>query len=306
MNDIRLRAGLIPSVVYPLTPGHQFAGEVHSAGADASEFAQGDRVVVHSYVVCGKCSQCRAGAGPHDCETFRTMGFSRDGGMAEYCAVPARHLFRLEERVTMEAASLVENLANAVAAVRTSSPPVGGKIVIIGATPIGLLAVQVARLLSPSALILAGRSAGRLRLAADLGATGTVDTADEGHRRELSRLTGERGADTAIVCGYEGSDLQLALDIAGSGGVVHVEGHFDPTVEVPLSPSRHLLSKALTLTVNRGWRTEDFARAVDLVTSSVVDVLPLVTHRYPLYEWEAAFDTFTDTDGEAVQVVLTP
>jgi len=81
----------------------------------------------------------------------------------------------------------------------------------------------VARLVSPAALILAGRSAGRLRLAADLGATGTVNTADEGHRRELSRLTGERGADTVIVCGYEGSDLQLALDVAGSGGVVHVE-----------------------------------------------------------------------------------
>ena len=305
MNDLRLRDGMLTSVVYPLVPGHQFVGEVESVGPAVTDLEPGARVAAHSYVVCGRCYKCRSGAGPHDCERFRVMGFSRDGGLAEYCAVPARHLFRLADQVTMDRASLVENLANAVAAVRVADPRTAEKVMVVGATPIGLLAVQVARLVSPAVLALAGVGARRLAMGRRLGATHTVGL-DDDPSKALHAILGGYGADAVIVCGYGRTDLELAMGLVGSGGRIVVEGHFDPTVEVRLSPFELLVSRSVSLQANRGWRTEDFAKAVDLVTKDMVDTEALITHRLPLESWERAFETFTDPEAQAVQVVLEP
>ena len=306
MNDLRLRAGILTSVAYPLVPGHQFAGEVESIGRAVTGFAVGERVVAHSYVVCGRCYNCRAGAGPHDCEQFRVMGFSRDGGLAEYCAVPEKHLFRLADHVTMDQASLVENLANAVAAVRLAAPQPAERVLVVGATPIGLLAVQVVSLVTPAVLVLAGSGDRRLELARGLGATDTVSLDGDASRKELSAILGRSGADAVIVCGYGRADLEVAMDTVGSGGRIVVEGHFDPTVEVTLAPFSLLVARSVSLQANRGWRTEDFAKALELVTRKMVDVDALITEKLPLESWKTAFETFADPEAQAVQLVLEP
>ncbi len=84
-------------------------------------------------------------------------------------------LFKLPDDVTLAEGSLVENLASAVAAVRLARLEVTERVVIVGATPIGLLALQVARLASPSTLVMAGTGEKRLALAEGLGASATVD-----------------------------------------------------------------------------------------------------------------------------------
>lgn len=306
MNDVRIRAGILTSVAFPLIPGHQFAGEVEVRGTDVSHVSVGDRVVVHSYVTCGQCYVCRTTPALHDCDEFTIAGFTRDGGLAEYSAVPERYAYRLPDHVTMDQASVVENTANAVAAVRVGAPSMGDRVVVVGATPIGLLAVQVARLISPSVLALAGTGAARLELAKSFGATHVVELHSDGAKEELDGILGRRGANVVLVCGYSAAELELSMDVVGATGRIVVEGHFDPTVNVTFSPRDLLVNKSVTLRANRGWMTKDFVKALDLVASGIVNVDPLITYRFPLESWEAAFDIFADPVGDAVQVVLEP
>lgn len=304
MNDVRVREGVLRHG-YPVIPGHQFAGVVEACGPEVHYRAAGDRVAVHSYVLCGQCLSCRKG-GVHDCDNFRILGFTLDGGLAEYCVAPARCLFKLPDEVTLEEGSLMENLASAVAAVRLAQLEVAERVVIVGATPIGLLALQVARLASPSTLVMAGAGDRRLALAERLGATHTVDIEQEEMRESLTEILGTRGADTVLVCGYTRGEAELAMETVGSLGRIVIEGHFDPTAEITLSPHRLLVARAVSVQANRGWLTPDFLRAHELVAGGMVDVKPLVTHTFALQDWEQAFDIFTNPESQAVQVVLAP
>ncbi|MDE0431477.1 MAG: alcohol dehydrogenase catalytic domain-containing protein [Caldilineaceae bacterium] len=304
MNDVRVRDGVLRHG-YPVIPGHQFAGVVEACGPEVNDCAPGDRVAVHSYVLCGQCPSCRKG-GVHDCDNFRILGFTLDGGLAEYCVVPARCLFKLPDDVTLEEGSLVENLASAVAAVRLARLEVAERVVIVGATPIGLLALQVARLTSPSTLVMAGAGDRRLALAERLGASHTVDIEQTEARARLSEILGTRGADAVLVCGYSRTEAELAMEVVGSLGRIVIEGHFDPTAEITLSPHRLLVTRAVSVQANRGWLTPDFMRAHELVAGGMVDVKPLVTHTLSLQDWEQAFDIFTNQESQAVQVVLAP
>ena len=86
-NDIRVRSGVLTEMGFPFVPGHQFAGVVQECGKGVKYARPGDRVAVHSYVLCGMCASCRTG-GTHDCERFQTLGFTLDGGLAQYAAPP--------------------------------------------------------------------------------------------------------------------------------------------------------------------------------------------------------------------------
>ena len=92
------------------------------------------------------------------------MGSKRDGGFAEHCTVPARHLHRLPDGVSLEEAAMLEPLANANSIVRQADVRWGERVVVIGPGPIGLMALGVARCLNPSVLVLVGTRDNRLAL----------------------------------------------------------------------------------------------------------------------------------------------
>ena len=153
---------------------------------------------------------------------------------------------------------------------------------------------------------MAGAGDRRLALAERLGATHTVDIEQEEMRESLTEILGTRGADTVLVCGYTRGEAELAMETVGSLGRIVIEGHFDPTAEITLSPHRLLVARAVSVQANRGWLTPDFLRAHELVAGGMVDVKPLVTHTFALQDWEQAFDIFTNPESQAVQVVLAP
>ncbi len=302
-NDLRIRGGVLTDMGFPFVPGHQFAGVVEECGAGARYTRPGDRVAVHPYVLCGMCASCRTG-GTHDCERFQALGFTLDGGLAQYVAAPEKCLFGLPEHVDAEQGALLENLANAAAAIRRLRLGLAERVLVIGATPIGLLAVQIARLHSPRALVLAGAGEGRLGVGAALGATGAVEVRSADVVEQMRGALGG-GADAALICGYGKRDFELAMEAVASTGRVLLEGHYDPLVEVTLAP-RDLVAKAVTLVPNRGWSTPDYQQALDLVSCGMVDVKAVITHRFPLERWEAAFDLFADVDGGALHVGIEP
>ena len=305
-NEARLRHGLIKAGRYPVVPGHQFAGVVESCGPVIKHINPGDKVAVHPYVVCGECSVCR-GAGPtQDCERYLMLGSTLDGGLAEYCAVPARHLYKLPDHVTVEEGALIENLANAVAAARNAELQVGERVVVIGAWSVAMLALQVARRHNPGVLALVGTGPQRLAIGKRLGATHTVDLDEEDAGERLSEALDRRGADVVLMCGTTLNELELAMEAVATGGRIVVEGHFDPEVTVTFSPFGLLVARSVTLRANRGFTTPDYTRAYQMLLDGIVDMKSLITSRFQLEDWESAFEAFSGAASQTVQVLVTP
>ena len=305
-NEVRLRDGLIKAARYPVVPGHQFAGVVKSCGPAVKHINPGDRVAVHPYVVCGECSVCRSAGPAHDCERYLMLGMTLDGGLAEYCAVPARHLYKLPDHVTAEEGALIENLANALAGARNAELQVEERVVVIGAWSVAMLALQVARRHSPGVLALVGTGPQRLAIGERLGATHAVDLDEEDARERLNEALGGRGADVILMCGTTRNELELAMETVATGGRIVVEGHFDPEATIPFSPFDLLVARSVTLRANRGFTTPDYTRAYHMLSDGVVDVKSLITSRFKLEDWESAFEAFTGPASQTVQVLVTP
>jgi 2-desacetyl-2-hydroxyethyl bacteriochlorophyllide A dehydrogenase len=302
-TDVIIRAGKAGHVMYPVIPGHEFSGVVEACGANVKYLRPGARVAAHTMMGCGLCAACRRGdAG--GCEYYDELGSKRDGGFAEYCTIPSRYLFQLPENVTLAEGALVEPLANAVSATRQAQIKQGDRVVIIGPGPIGLLAVQIARLSHPSSVILVGTRESRLAVGAGLGATRTFNLRRPGAIEELQATLGRKGADVVIECAGNRSALDLAMQLAGWRARIAVEGVYDVEEQVPISPYSLLLARAVSLIGINGWSTADFMQALELLRQGLVDVKPLITHTCAFADWEEAFDLVTHRKDDALKVEL--
>lgn len=300
-NDLRIQKGIHESISYPIVPGHQFSGVVDACGS-AVKFAKlGDKAAVHSYVVCGQCGACHVGD-THYCDILKTLGFTLNGGFAQYSIIPERNLFKLPGNVNLLEGAMVENLANAVAVTGQSNLKMGESVAIIGATSIGLMALQVARLSSPSKIVLVGSGSNRLRLGQNLGADHIVDINKDGYMNDLKGIV--KGFDVVIVCGKTKNELKLAIDIAGWRGRIVVEGHYDPDIEIDFSPFKVLVERAVSLQANCGWLTPDFHHALNLLKREKINVKPIITHTFPLEDWENGFNVFSCDENQSIQVML--
>jgi 2-desacetyl-2-hydroxyethyl bacteriochlorophyllide A dehydrogenase len=303
-TDVIIRDGA-PHARYPVIPGHEFSGVVAECGPAVKYVRPGDRVAVHTILGCGQCPACRRG--DHlACEHYDELGSKRDGGFAEYCTAPARHLYKLPDHVSLEEGAMLEPLANANSIIRQAEVKSGERVVVIGPGPIGLLAVGVARRLNPSVLVLVGTRDNRLALGPALGATHTINSNRPGELETLrEEILGGKGADVVLECAGTPSALQLAFSTVGWHGRIAIEGAFDQAAEFAIRPY-FFLARAITLKGINGWLTVDFLRSLDMVSAGQIDVKPLITHTLPLHRWATAFDLVTQRKSEAVKVQLAP
>lgn len=137
---------------YPLTIGHEFAGEVVSVGEDADPSLVGRRGAVYPLIPCGRCPSCKT-AHYAMCEAYDYLGSRRDGGFAEYCLIPSAWNLIPAENCGMEALAMTEPACVAQHAVRKSGVQAGQFLVICGAGPIGMMAARWALLFGADVLL---------------------------------------------------------------------------------------------------------------------------------------------------------
>ncbi|MFX1533819.1 MAG: scyllo-inosose 3-dehydrogenase [Promethearchaeota archaeon] len=191
---------------FPVTLGHEFAGEVVEVGADAlnkrtnKKFEVGEPVTVEEMVWCGECSPCCDGY-PNHCERLQEIGFSIDGAFAEYIAVPAKlcwSLKKLEKRYNdvYKLGSLVEPTSVAYNAVieRAGGIRPGQNVVILGAGPIGIAATKILKVAGAAVLIVSEPSENRAKLAKKMGADYIINPIKEDFIERVKELTDGEGA----------------------------------------------------------------------------------------------------------------
>lgn len=304
-TDVLRREGQSGPVSYPFIPGHEYAGVIEAVGSGVRFVKPGDRVAVNQVIYCGECQPCRRGDG-QACYNRRELAaadIERGGAFAEYSLMHARQLLKLQDHVSLAEGALVEPLANAVSAVRQARIQIGEQVVVIGPGPIGLLAVQVARLFQPSILALVGTRDARLRPGKRFGATHTVNITREGALEELKSILGGKGADAVILCAGTTSAYELAMEVIGWRGRITLEGSFLDEETVSISPRRMQLLAASLIAIS-GWTIAEFVQARELLASGRIDGKSVITHTFPLEQWEEAYSMITDRKSEAIKVMF--
>ncbi|MCL4828787.1 MAG: zinc-binding dehydrogenase [Caldilinea sp.] len=288
----------------PVVLGHEVAGEIVELGEGVQGLKPGMRVTTETYFsYCGKCRYCRAG-NVNLCLERRSIGSAVNGGFTSYLITPARNIHELPEDVDFRAGALTEPLACVVhAALTTPTVTPGDVAVIAGPGSIGLLTLQVVKAAGATAVML-GTDADehRLELARDLGADHVVNVQRSDPASLIGDLTeGGLGADVVYECAGAGAAAQQLLTLVRRRGRYVQIGLFGKPIAWDLD---QLVYKELTATGSNASTPSSWLRAIELMRTGKVRTAPLITHSFPVTEWEKGFATFEDRAG--VKTIFTP
>jgi threonine 3-dehydrogenase len=285
----------------PVTLGHEFVGEVVALGAGADGFVPGERVSCESHVVCGHCIPCRTG-NAHVCENTRILGVDRNGGFAEYVAVPAANAWRVPANVPLEVAAVMEPCGNAVHTA-FSGPLSGCNIAITGCGPIGLFAIGVARAAGASRVIASDVSPYRLELARRMHADAVIDPARENFVERVRQLTNGYMLDGVLEMSGSPHAMRDGLAALRMGGRLSLLGL--PKEPFELDWNRLVIFKGVTIHGVIGRRMYDTWIQLDqMLASGRLDLTPAITHVMPMERFHEAIDLLRA--GTAGKVVLVP
>jgi L-iditol 2-dehydrogenase len=274
----------------PLVLGHELAGITED----------GRRVAIDPAVPCESCALCREGH-PNLCEAVRFAGHGADdGGLREWMAWPERALFALPDALSDGDGAMLEPLGVALHAVDLAHMRTGASVGVFGCGPIGLLALQAARLAGAGRLFATDRPdrPHRLEAARRLGAE--VFAAEAGREARAIRDALGRGLDVAIELAGENGAVDAALDAVRPGARVVLAGI--PAEERTSFRAATARRKGLTLVLSRRMK-HTYPRAIGLVAEGNVDVRSAVTHQFPLERGAEAFATAARREGLKVLVV---
>ncbi len=302
-SDVELYQGRRPAGYYryPVIPGHEWSGVVAAVGARVQGIAPGDKVVAEGFLYCGVCPNCREGA-TNLCEAgYDEIGFTRPGGMAEYVAVPARLIHVLPDDASLEEAALLEP-ASVVAHGFLKAPPRPGAVVaVVGTGTSGLLALQLARLYSPSALVVVGLLAERLEFARQFGATHTINLGREDAGERIRAISGGSGADLVFEGAGHTQAVIESLHLARRGGTVILEGIAGAgtflSVESDLFAFNQLTTHGIFGANSAAW-----TYGVQLFRSGLLNLAPLISHRFSLDEYQDALDLLEKRQAQTTPV----
>ena len=296
-TDIEVMTGQFTDprwVRFPVIPGHEWSGTVVDVGSDVTSVRAGDRVVSEGMVTCGRCAPCRRGE-THWCERIEALGFTRPGGYAELVAVPERVVHRLPDHVSFDAGVLVEPASVVLHGLEKARPQPGESAAVIGVGTLGSLAIALLALYSPSRIVAYGVREEELELARKLGATEVVLSGErERARAEMDLVVETAGVPEAV---------ELATQLCRPGGRAVLLGIAGEGRTLTL-PSDLLVGKDMALIGSIAYPAATWSRVVGLLADGVLKLDRIVTHRFPIGEFEGAIALMDDRRGIVAKIVL--
>ena len=304
-SDLHILHGSVPRAVPGITVGHEMVGIVEETGHAVRSVKPGDRVAVNVETFCGECFFCRRGYVNNctDPEGGWALGCRIDGGQAEYVRVPHAEtcLYRIPDKVSDEQALFVGDiLATGFWAARISEISEGDTVLVIGAGPTGLCALQCVSLYSPGRVVVCEKSKER----ADFVRRHypSVDVVSPEECRDFVRaVSGHGGADAVLEVAGSDDSFRLAWECARPNAVVAVVALYDRPQLLPLPD---MYGKNLTFKTG-GVDGCDCPRILELIADGRLDTTPLITHSFPLSEIEEAYRVFENHLDGVMKVAIT-
>jgi L-iditol 2-dehydrogenase len=304
-SDIRVYLGqkhAKPGVV----PGHEIAGFVSASGDGVDDFKPGDRVVICPIVACGKCVFCLSGR-QHRCVARKTLGYDENGGLAERVLVPAQlravgHVLRAPARLSFGRACFTEPLACVLNSLETCQVSAGSSVVVIGAGPMGLYHVLLARKLGAGTIVVSELDRERQEWARRLGATDVIDPQSGDLKAAVNEHTGGLGAEAVIVTAGLGDMVETGLAITRPQGYLSLFAGFPPGTRADFDVNV-VHYKEIRLTGSQNASPSQYARTMALLPY-LPEIDELATHRFPLDRATEAYDVRLRGEGLKAVVVM--
>ncbi len=307
-TDLRiLRGEKSKGVELGVVLGQEVAGYVEALGEGVSGFEIGDLVSMPPSVCCGVCGPCRRGT-EHLCDDVHLVGYDIDGGLAEYWLIPREavargQLVKASGQLQPAQLALAEPISCCLSGMDNYRVEVGDVVVIVGAGPIGLIHLQLARIAGAGAVVVSDPSEARRASARALGATVTVDPTGEDLAAIVKGLSNGEGADVAVLCIGVPQLVNDCLTLVRKRGRVSIfaglAGEGWSNIAANLIHYREITVVGAS---NSG--RANFTRAVRLIESGAIDTLALVTHTFPLSRAAEAIEFVAS--GEGIKVAVVP
>ncbi len=280
--------------------GHEPAGVIAATGAGVKKFKVGDRVALHLAIGCGGCAACRMG-NFHLCPEWRCLGFTADGGNAEYLVAPERNCLRLPDKMSFIAGAIsTDGFGTLYSACRKLNVSGASTVGVWGLGPMGSNGVLAIKSLGGSVVAL-DPIAERRKFADELGADLTLDPSSADAREQILAFAGGTGLHAAIDCSGNGLAQNMALDATRPLGRVAFIGE---AKETTIRPSDQLIRKQLQLFGSWYFNIGEYDEIVDVILRKGIDLEQLATHRFSLDEAETAFRLFDERKTEKAVFVL--
>ncbi len=279
--------------------GHEFCGEVVAVGAAVDWLRRGDRVAPMPFRGCGRCVQCLLGR-PHHCPEGRIGVIS---GFAQYSRAGARECVRLPPEVGDDDGALIEPLAVGLQGVRKAAMPIGARVLVTGAGPIGALTAYWARRLGAGPIAVMARTVRREPIARALGATHFIAQQDVANPQEA--VCDALGGAPDVVfeaVGVPGAIAAALGFVKPLGTVVSLgfcAGHdsFVPVVA---------LMKEVRLLFSVCYERADYQYIVDLLATGERGPRTIVTDRVGLDAMPAKFAALHEGTAPDCKVLVHP
>ena len=288
-------------VTFPLVPGHEWSGTVAELGDDVTDLAVGDRVVCEGMIPCNRCRRCKEG-NTQLCLNYDQIGFTRGGGYGEFVSAPRHVVHRLPENASFAAGVLIEPASCVLRGLERAHPRPGDTIGVIGVGTLGSLALTLARLYSPGALMAFGLREEELEFARGLGADTTVHVAEEDAVASTHELLGG-GLDLVIETAGAVAAVDLATRLVRPGGRVVLMGIAGEGKMVEL-PADRIMFADMDVIGSCSYPTAAWSDVVRLLERGLVDLGPIVTHTFPAASFEEAFALLDEPRGMVAKVLL--
>ena len=288
---------------YPMVLGHEPVGEVVAVGAGVSTHFPGERVAVEPSVTCGHCEYCLNGR-PNNCPACVFMGSPESPGFfREYAIVPARNAEHFPDRLSWREGTLIEPVAVLAHVLELVHIRVGDTVAVLGAGPIGLLTVTMARLSGATTVIAAEKVAHSLRMAGQCGAGVLIDASSQDIADSILQATGGRGADIVFDAAGSEATINAGIRAARPGGrfvLIGIPSEKQLVVDIHAAMAKEVGITTIKRSNHRG------AEAMALLASGCIPT-NIITHLLPLERTPEAFELLAGyRDGVGKLVIEAP
>lgn len=285
------------TIPVPMVVGHEFVGTIEKMGSEVQGLALGDRVSAEGHVTCGHCRNCRAGK-RHLCRNTIGVGVNRPGCFAEYVCVPASNVFKLTDAISDDVGSILDPLGNA-AHTALSFDLVGEDVLITGAGPIGIMAVAIAKHAGARHVVITDLNDYRLDIAAQLGATRTVNVSKEKLEDVMAELQMSEGFDVGLEMSGSPQAFNEMLDKMNHGGNIALLGILPEGTTIDWNM---VVFKGLKLKGIYGREMFETWYKMASMLQSNLDITAAITHHFKIDDFQKGFDIMRS--GQSGKVIL--
>ncbi len=285
------------TIPVPMQVGHEYVGEIVEMGEEVRGFEIGARVSGEGHITCGSCRNCRAGR-RHLCRNTVGVGVNREGAFAEYLVIPAFNAFRIPDDISDDLASIFDPFGNATHTA-LSFNLVGEDVLITGAGPIGIMAAAIARHVGARHVVVTDVNDYRLGLAQRMGATRTVNVGRTALREVMADLGMTEGFDVGLEMSGVPEAFTDMLQCMNHGGKVAMLGIPPSNMAIDWN---QVIFKGLEIKGIYGREMFETWYKMVAMLQSGLDLTPMITHRYAVDDYQAAFAKMLS--GESGKVIL--